>query len=67
MFPFEGMPRVAQWLGEVLPNTHFIRLTRGIMLREASIGDLYKEVVYLVGFAMVAMAGAALRFTKRLD
>ena len=67
MFPFEGMPRVAQWLGEVLPNTHFIRLTRGIMLREASIGELYGDVLYLVGFAMVAMAGAALRFTKRLD
>ena len=67
MFPFEGMPRVAQWLGEVLPNTHFIRLTRGIMLREASIGELYQDVIYLVGFAAVAMAGAALRFTKRLD
>ena len=67
MFPFEGMPRVAQWLGEVLPNTHFIRLTRGIMLREASIGELYGDVLYLVAFAMVAMAGAALRFTKRLD
>ncbi len=67
MFPFEGMPRVAQWLGEALPNTHFIRLTRGIMLREASIGDLYKDLAYLLGFALVAMTGAALRFTKRLD
>ena len=67
MFPFEGMPRVAQWLGEVLPNTHFIRLTRGIMLRDAAIGELYHDVAYLIGFAVVAMAGAALRFTKRLD
>ena len=67
MFPFEGMPLVAQWLGEVLPNTHFIRLTRGIMLREASIGELYGDVGYLLGFALVAMAAAALRFTKRLD
>lgn len=67
MFPFEGMPRVAQWLGEVLPNTHFIRLSRGIMLREATIGDLYREVGYLLGFALVAMTAAALRFTKRLD
>jgi ABC-2 type transport system permease protein len=67
MFPFEGMPLVAQWLGEVLPNTHFIRLTRGIMLRGASIGDLYRDVGYLLGFALVAMTGAALRFTKRLD
>jgi ABC-2 type transport system permease protein len=67
MFPFEGMPRIAQWLGEVLPNTHFIRLTRGIMLRDAAIGELYHDVAYLIGFAVVAMAGAALRFTKRLD
>ncbi len=67
MFPFEGMPKVAQWLGEVLPNTHFIRLTRGIMLREASIGELYHDLGYLLGFAVVAMAGAAMRFTKRLD
>ena len=67
MFPFEGMPRIAQWLGEALPNTHFIRLTRGIMLREASIGDLYRDLAYLLGFAFVAMTAAALRFTKRLD
>jgi len=67
MFPFEGMPRFAQWLGELLPNTHFIRLTRGIMLRDAGIGDLYAEIVFLIGFTIVAMTAAALRFTKRLD
>jgi ABC-2 type transport system permease protein len=67
MFPFEGMPRFAQWIGEVLPNTHFIRLTRGIMLRDAALSDLYHDVGYLLGFTLVAMAGAAMRFTKRLD
>jgi ABC-2 type transport system permease protein len=67
MFPFDGMPRFARWLGELLPNTHFIRLTRGIMLRDAGIADLYPEVVFLVAFTFVAMTAAALRFTKRLD
>jgi len=67
MFPFEGMPQFAQWLGELLPNTHFIRLTRGIMLRDAGIGDLYGEIIFLIGFTIVAMTAAALRFTKRLD
>ena len=67
MFPFEGMPELAQWLGEVLPNTHFIRLTRGIMLRDAALGELLGELAYLIGFAVVAMTAAALRFTKRLD
>ncbi len=67
MFPFDGMPKFAQWIGELLPNTHFIRLTRGIMLRDAALGDLYMEVVFLVAFTLVAMTAAAMRFTDRLD
>ena len=67
MFPFDGMPQFAQWLGELLPNTHFIRLTRGIMLRDAAIGELRQELLYLGAFTVVAMTAAALRFTKRLD
>jgi ABC-2 type transport system permease protein len=67
MFPFDGMPVVAQYIGEVLPTTHFIRLTRGIMLREAPIGELTPDLFYLIGFTLVAMTIAAMRFTKRLD
>jgi ABC-2 type transport system permease protein len=67
MFPFEGMPDVVQFIGNILPTTHFIRLTRGIMLREAPIGELMPDLVYLVGFTAVAMTIAAKRFTKRLD
>src|SRR3546814_13632623 len=44
MFPFAGMPRVVQWLAEVLPLTHFMRLIRGIMLRGANLVDLWPEV-----------------------
>lgn len=67
MFPFDGMPKVAQFIGEVLPTTHFIRLTRGIMLRDAPLLELTPDFLYLVGFTLVAMTVAALRFTKRLD
>ncbi len=67
MFPFDGMPEVAQWIGEALPNTHFIRLTRGIMLREAPLSELLPDFYYLVGFTAVAMMAAARRFTRRLD
>lgn len=67
MFPFDGMPTIAQYIGEALPTTHFIRLTRGIMLREASILDLYPETAFLAVFALIAMTAAALRFAKRLD
>ncbi|MGI9236701.1 MAG: ABC transporter permease, partial [Woeseiaceae bacterium] len=67
MFPFDGMPIFAQYIGEVLPNTHFIRLTRGIMLRNAVLTELLPDFLYLVGFTMLAMSIAAARFTKRLD
>ena len=67
MFPFDGMPAVAQFIGEILPTTHFIRLTRGIMLRDAPLAELTPDFYYLVGFTLVAMTVAALRFTKRLD
>ncbi len=67
VFPFDGMPRIVQYIGEILPNTHFIRLTRGIMLRDASIGEMMQEVYVLGTFTLIAMTAAILRFTKRLD
>jgi ABC-2 type transport system permease protein len=67
IFPFEGMPLVVQYIGEVLPNTHFTRLTRGIMLREAPLSEMYQELLVLGIFAFVAMSAAILRFSKRLD
>jgi ABC-2 type transport system permease protein len=67
MFPFDGMPKFAQYIGEALPNTHFIRLTRGIMLRDASLAELTSDLLYLLAFTVVAMGIAAMRFTKRLD
>ena len=67
MFPFDGMPRFAQYLGEILPNTHFMRLTRGIMLRDASLIELGRELLVLAGTAVIAMTGAIMRFSRRLD
>jgi ABC-2 type transport system permease protein len=67
VFPFDGMPKFAQYIGEVLPVTHFIRLTRGIMLRNAALSELYPELIALGLFILIAMTAAALRFTKRLD
>ena len=67
MFPFAGMPRVVQWLAEVLPLTHFLRLIRGIMLRGAGLTELWPDVLALLGFIVVMMTLAISRFRKRLD
>jgi ABC-2 type transport system permease protein len=67
MFPFAGMPRAAQWISELLPLTHFLRLVRGIMLRGASLSEMWTQALALGAFTGVMLAAAILRFRKRLD
>jgi ABC-2 type transport system permease protein len=67
MFPFAGMPRAVQWIAELLPLTHFIRLVRGIMLRGAGLLELWPDVLALCAFTALMMTAAILRFRKRLD
>jgi ABC-2 type transport system permease protein len=67
MFPYAGMPRVVQWLAELLPLTHFLRLIRGILLRGAALAELWPSALALAAFTVVMMAVAISRFRKRLD
>lgn len=67
MFPFAGMPRLAQWIAEILPLTHFIRLVRGVLLRDAALVELWRDVGALWLFASIALFFAMMRFQKRLD
>jgi ABC-2 type transport system permease protein len=66
-FPFRGMPHWAQWIGEVLPLTHFIRIVRGIMLKGNGFADMRLDVAALAIFMFVAMALALFRFRRTLD
>ena len=67
MFPFDGMPRGAQWLAELFPLTHFVRIIRGIMLRGASLPEVSRDLWPLGAFFVVMMGLATVRFRKRLD
>jgi ABC-2 type transport system permease protein len=67
MFPFEGMPLPAQWLSELFPLTHFLRIVRGIVLRDAELAWLWPDVWPLVAFFALFLLIAAVRFRKRLD
>ncbi len=67
MFPFDGMPRVAQLFAELLPLTHFVRVVRGVLLRGASLADLHRELWPMLAFFAAMMTLAVLRFRKRLD
>ncbi len=67
MFPFRGMPRWAQWIGEVLPLTHFLRIVRGIMLKGAQFADVAPQLWPILVFMFVAGAIALLRYKQTLD
>jgi len=64
MFPFRGMPEWAQWLGSLLPLTHFLVLVRGIMLKGNGILQLWPQVWPILAFMLVVIA-IGLRFYKR--
>ena len=64
MFPFRGMPEWAQWIGSVLPLTHFLVLVRGIMLKGNGLGDLLPQIWPIVVF-MLAVIVIGLGFYKR--
>jgi ABC-2 type transport system permease protein len=66
MFPFEAMPLPAQWLSQVLPLTHFLRIVRGIVLKGSSFDDLHVELVWLTGILAALVAFSSLRFRKKL-
>jgi ABC-2 type transport system permease protein len=66
MFPFEGMPRAAQLIGEAMPLTHFLRIIRGIVLKGAGLADVAPEIAWLGGIFAALVIVSALRFRKKL-
>jgi ABC-2 type transport system permease protein len=61
------MPTWAQWIGEGLPLTHYLRIVRAIMLKGATFQELRYDVVVLFGLMLFAMIIAVTRFRRTLD
>ncbi|MDD1521454.1 MULTISPECIES: ABC transporter permease [Bradyrhizobium] len=67
MFPFAGMPAWAQYLGEALPLTHYLRIVRAIMLKGATMQNLHFDALALAALMLLAMTVAVTRFRRTLD
>jgi ABC-2 type transport system permease protein len=67
MFPFRGMPRWAQMLGELLPLTHFLRIVRAIMLKGATLPELLAEAGAIAAFVLVMAVVAMKRYRQTID
>lgn len=67
LFPFRGMPVIAQKFGEILPLTHFLRITRGIMLKGSSFVILWPDIWPILLYMVIIILIGALSFRKTLD
>jgi ABC-2 type transport system permease protein len=67
MFPFRGMPGWAQWIGEALPLTHFLRIVRGIMLKGTGWAEIWPEAAAVAAFMLVVGAVAMLRYRQTIE
>jgi ABC-2 type transport system permease protein len=67
MFPFRGMPEWAQWVGNLLPLTHFLVLVRGIVLKANTLGDLWPHIWPLLVFTATVLGLGVKSFKHTLD
>jgi ABC-2 type transport system permease protein len=67
MFPFRGMPVWAQWIGEALPLTHYLRIVRGIMLKGNTAADIASEALPIAVFLVVVLSLGVKRYRRTLD
>jgi ABC-2 type transport system permease protein len=67
LFPFRGMPEWAQWLGSILPLTHYNRVVRGILLKGNDWSDMWPSLWPMIVFALVVMLIAVRFYRRTLD
>ncbi len=67
MFPFRGMPQWAQYIGSILPLTHYLRMVRGILLKGNGLGDSLVHVWPMLIFWLAAIIIGLKRYRRTLD
>lgn len=67
IFPISSLPLPLQWISRVLPATHFIAISRGIIIRGASFLDLWPHVAALLVIATILVAGITRAFKKTIS
>ncbi|GAA3856176.1 ABC transporter permease [Celeribacter arenosi] len=67
MFPFAAMPQWAQTLGTAIPATHFLRLVRKVMLKDAGFSDVAQDMAAIAAILVVITIVALRRYRQTLD
>jgi len=67
IFPLSSLPAPLRLIAKVLPATHFISISRGIIIRGAGFVDLWPDVVALLILAAILVAGSTRAFRKTIS
>lgn len=67
MFPFRGMPVWAQWIGQILPLTHYLRITRGILLKGNGWPEVWPDLWPILLFLFLVVLFGIKQFRRTLD
>ena len=59
------MPPVMQWVGYAIPLTYFLEILRGIVLRGATLDELWQPVVAMLALTAVLLIAASVRFARQ--
>jgi ABC-2 type transport system permease protein len=66
IFPVGAMPLGIRWIAYILPLTHFVDISRGVMLKAEPITALWIPLVVLLVMAGAVLGLAVLRFRRDL-
>jgi ABC-2 type transport system permease protein len=67
IFPFQGMPGWARFIGEIIPTTHAMRIVRGMLLKGNGFAEIFPDVWPIALFMIVIVAVAVLFYRETLD
>jgi ABC-2 type transport system permease protein len=67
IFPVASLPPFLQFVGKLIPLTYFIYMLRSVVVKGVGIEMIIPQTLALVGFAILLLGAAALRFNKKLD
>ena len=67
LFPVESMPAVLQWVSAVIPPRYYIQAMRKLMIMGVGIGEVWREVVVLIGMTVLLLTISLAKFNKRLE
>ena len=67
VYPRSAMPAIPTFIGDLLPLTYFIRISRGIITKGVGLSFIWQDGLVLLGYGLVVILIASLSFKKRLD